>query len=120
MGRRNSSKPAAASKAGPAKPSAAQQQEQDAKPGARPQTRKSSQKAAAAEHLDADSDPESLLGELGDDDMDWDPAAADSEDELLADELLAGLADELEASQDESDEEAAAHQPSREPKASAR
>jgi len=66
-----------------------------------------------------DSDPESLLGALGDDDFEWDPTAADSVDDL-ADEFLAGLADEVETSQDESDEEAAARRPSREPQASAR
>jgi hypothetical protein len=116
MRQRSRSKPAAASKAGPAKPSAAQQQEQEAQePDVPPQKRKRTRKTAAAQHFDVDSDADSLLGDLGED-RDWDPTAADSEDEL-ADDFLAGLADELEASQDESDQEAAACQPR---KASAR
>lgn len=110
MGRRSGSKPAA-SKAS-AKP--AQQQEQDTKHHARRRTRKRPHKPAAAQHLGDDSDPDSLLGELEDDDCEWDPTAADNEDDL-ADEFLAGLADELDM-QHESDEEEAACQPRREPK----
>ena len=117
MTRSGRSKPAAASKAGSAKPSAAQQQEQDNKPAARrPPQRKRAQTAAAA-HLEDDSDSEGLLPDL--EDADWGPTAADSEDEL-ADDFLASLADEVEDSQEESDQEAAACQTRRERKGSAR
>lgn len=113
MGPRGRSKPAAASKAGPAKSPAAQQQEQEAQePDVAHQKRKRTRKPDAAHHFDVDSDADDLLADLGEDDRDWDPTAADSEDEL-ADDFLASLADELEASQDESDQEAAARQPSK-------
>jgi hypothetical protein len=115
MGRGSKGKQAPASKAGTAKPSAAQVQEQDAKHDAHvPQKRKRAPKAAAAQQFDDDSDPE-LLEDL--EDGEWDPTAADSE---LADDILGGLYDESEDSQEESDQEADAHQQRREPKASAR
>jgi hypothetical protein len=91
-------------------PSAAQQKQQQEmqQPGARPQKRKRQQKPAAVLGRADDSDLDSLLGELGEDDWDYDPDEDSSADEEFADDMLAGLHD-LDDSLDESDQEEAPH-----------